>query len=102
VNFYVAPESDTRPSGNEAFLAVLIDSNVLKLHMKNGNVVTSRTGFAKGSPQNPMTYEEVADKFLGNSEFAKWPMRKAKLVIEAVKGLEREANLRRFTSALTI
>jgi hypothetical protein len=69
--------------------------------MKNGSVLTSRTGFAKGSPQNPMTYEEIADKFLGNAEFAKWPAQKSKLMIEAVKGLEREANLRRITSALT-
>lgn len=101
VNFYVDPESGKRASTTDNFLAVLVDSNLLNIHMKNGNVLTSRTGFAKGSPKNPMTYEEIADKFLGNAEFAKWPAQKSKLMIEAVKGLEREPNLRRITSALT-
>ena len=32
--------------------------------------------FGKGSPAIPMTYDEVADKFLGCTEFAKWPLSK--------------------------
>ena len=48
-----------------------------------------------------MTYEEVADKFRGNAEFAKWPARKAESIIGLVKSLERESNVSRLTAALT-
>jgi hypothetical protein len=39
--------------------------------------ITGRIKAAKGSPKNPMTYEEGADKFRANAEFAKWPVQKA-------------------------
>ena len=73
----------------------------VKLTMKDGTILSTRTGPAKGSPKNPMTYEEVADKFRGCAEFAKWPTRKAELVIELVKTLERAADVRQLTAALT-
>jgi 2-methylcitrate dehydratase PrpD len=73
----------------------------LKLTMKDGTLLSTRTGPAKGSPKNPMTYEEVADKFRGCAEYAKWPTRKAEAVIELVKTLERAADVRQLTAALT-
>jgi hypothetical protein len=30
-------------------------------------------GLGQGSPSNPMTYDEVADKFRGCAGFARWP-----------------------------
>jgi len=69
--------------------------------MKDGRVLSGRTGFGKGSPENPMTYDEVADKFRGNAVFAKWPSEKTELVIELVKSIERESDLSRLTAALT-
>ena len=35
-----------------------------------------------------MSYDEVADKFRGCAEFAKWPRPKAEAVIEFVKTME--------------
>ena len=69
--------------------------------MKDSRVVSGRTESAKGSPENPMTYDEVAGKFRGNAEFAKWPTQKAALVIELVKSLESAPDLGRLTAALT-
>jgi hypothetical protein len=68
--------------------------------MKDGRVISGRTQPAKGSPENPMSYEEVADKFRGNAEFAKWPPQKAESVIAQVKSLEAAPDMSRLTAAL--
>jgi hypothetical protein len=68
--------------------------------MKNGKVISGVTKPAKGSPENPMTYDEVADKFRGNAEFAKWPKPKAESVIEMVKSLESAPDVSKLTAAL--
>jgi hypothetical protein len=69
--------------------------------MKDGKILPGHTKFAKGSPQNPMTYDEVADKFRGNADFAKWPKQKTESVIELVKSLEKAPDMSRLTAALT-
>ena len=51
-------------------------------------MLSGRAEFAKGSPANPMSYEEVAEKFRGCAEFAKWPKEKTEAAIEFVKTLE--------------
>jgi 2-methylcitrate dehydratase PrpD len=76
-------------------------TSLLKLHLKSGKVLTGRAEFAKGSPANPMSYDEVADKFRGNAEFAKWPKQKAESVIELVKSLENAPDVRNLTAGLT-
>jgi hypothetical protein len=48
-----------------------------------------------------MTYDEVADKFRGNAEFAKWQAQKAESAIELVKSLESAPDVSRLTAALT-
>lgn len=83
------------------FQAGLEEAATLTVFMKDGRVLTTRTEAAKGSPRNPMTYEEVADKFRGNAAFAKWPRQKMESVITLVQSLEREANMDRLTAAVT-
>jgi hypothetical protein len=48
-----------------------------------------------------MTYDEVADKFRTNAEFAKWPARKTESIIALVKSLESASTLTGLTAALT-
>ncbi len=48
-----------------------------------------------------MSYDEVADKFRGCAEFAKWPTAKAEAVIATVKSLENEADMSKLVAALT-
>lgn len=76
-------------------------TSLLKVHLKDGRVLTGRAEFAKGSPSNPMTYDEVADKFRGCAAFARWPAAKTEAVIAAVKSLESLPDVSRLTAALT-
>ena len=70
VNFYVDPEAEA--AGFDKM------TSILKIHLKDGRVISGRAEFAKGSPANPMSYDEVADKFRGCAEFAKWPSKKSR------------------------
>jgi len=88
VRYYVDPEFNKLELQGASLQAMLVEQSMLKIYMKDGKVFSGRTEPAKGSPENPMTYEEVADKFRGNAEFAKWPSQKAATVIEIVKSLE--------------
>ncbi len=92
VNFYVDPEAEQ--AGFDKM------TSILKVHMKDGRVLTGRAQFAKGSPANPMSYDEVADKFRGCADFAKWPRQKAEAVIEFVKTLESAPEVSRLTGLL--
>jgi 2-methylcitrate dehydratase PrpD len=93
VSFYVDPEAE------HAGLDKM--TSLLKIHLKGGKVLAGRAEFAKGSPANPMSYDEVADKFRGCAEFAKWPKPKAEIVIAAVKSLETAADVGKLSAALT-
>lgn len=90
VSFHAAPAS-AAGAGNKS----------LQILLKSGKVLTGNVGFAKGSPENPMTYDEVAEKFKGNAEFAKWPAQKAASVVALVKSLEDLSDVNALTAALT-
>ena len=100
VRFYADPEFDTLGKDG-AFQAVLEEPMMIRVRMKDGRVLSTRTEPAKGSPRNPMTYDEVADKFRTNAEFAKWPAAKTESIIRLVSSLERAANLAQLTAALS-
>jgi 2-methylcitrate dehydratase PrpD len=93
INFYIDPVAEN--AGLDKM------TSIMKITMKDGKVYTGRAEFAKGSPSNPMTYEEVADKFRGCAEFAKWPTAKAEAVIAAVKSLETQSDMSKLTPLLT-
>src|ERR1700687_3889664 len=93
INFYVDPEAEN--AGLDKM------TSILRIHMKNGKVFSGRAQFAKGSPSNPMSYDEVADKFRGGAEFAKWPATKTEAVIASVKSLENESDISKLATALT-
>jgi 2-methylcitrate dehydratase PrpD len=93
IHFYVDPEAER--AGLDKM------TSLLKIHLKDGRVLSGRAEFAKGSPSNPMTYDEVADKFRGCAEFAKWPSGKTESVITAVKSLESLPDVGKLSAALT-
>ena len=93
VNFYVDPEAE------KAGLDKM--TSIINIHLKDGRVISGRAQFAKGSPENPMSYDEVADKLRGCADFAKWPAAKAESIIESVRSLERAPDMRGLTAALT-
>lgn len=93
VRFYTDPEAEK--AGYDKM------TTILKITLKDGRVISGHADFGKGSPTNPMTYEEVADKFMGCAAFAQWPTAKAKEVIEFVRRLEDLSDVRALTALLS-
>ena len=50
---------------------------------------------------DPMSFEEVATKFLDNARFAKWPAAKASAIVESVRKLEDIPDVRTITALLS-
>jgi len=90
VRFYV--DDDAEKAGYDKM------TTILKVHLKDGRVIAGRADFGKGSPSNPMSYDEVAEKFLGCAEFAEWPTERAHGIVEAVRTLETLPDIRTLIS----
>ena len=63
-------------------------TTIIDIHLKDGRTLSGRADFGKGSPANPMSYEEVADKFRECAAFAKWDSDRSESIIDAVRQLE--------------
>ena len=63
-------------------------TTIIDVHMKDGRTISGRADFAKGSPTNPMSFDEVVAKFADCAAAAKWPERKSKAIVATVKRLE--------------
>src|SRR6195256_266095 len=85
INFYVDPEAES--AGFDKM------TSILKIHLKDGTVITGRADFAKGSPANPMTFEEAATKFRGCAEYAGCSKSKAENIISFVRTLDSVPNV---------
>ena len=94
VHFYVDPEAEA------AGFAKM--TSIIRIRLKNGKLITGKADMAKGSPANPMSFEETAEKFRECADFAKWPKQKAATIVESVKALEKEPDMRKLTAALTV
>jgi 2-methylcitrate dehydratase PrpD len=93
VHFYVDPEAEN--AGLDKM------TSLLTVRLKDGRLISGRAEFAKGSPANPMSPDEVADKFRGCAAFAKWPTAKAEAVVLFVRSLESAADVSRLAGLLT-
>jgi 2-methylcitrate dehydratase PrpD len=63
-------------------------TTIISIKMKDGRTITGRADFAKGSPSNPMSLDEVTAKFMDCAEAAKWPDSKSKAIVAMVQRLE--------------
>ncbi|NNC66308.1 MAG: MmgE/PrpD family protein [Gammaproteobacteria bacterium] len=93
VNFGVHPEAEA--AGYDKM------TTIIDIHLKDGRTISGRADFGKGSPANPMTYDEAADKFRGCAEFASWPEHKAEKIVETVRSLETLDSVRELTALLS-
>ncbi|MGC2198239.1 MAG: MmgE/PrpD family protein [Terriglobales bacterium] len=86
MNFYVDPDAES--AGYDKM------TSILKIQLKDGRVFAGRADFAKGSPANPMAFEEAAMKFRGCAEYVDWPKAKTEKIIAFVKTLETVPDVR--------
>ena len=93
INFYVDPEAES--AGYDKM------TSILKIHLKNGAVIAGRADFGKGSPANPMNFDEVATKFRGCAEFAEWPKAKTEKIIAFTKDLDSVNDMSALSSLLS-
>jgi 2-methylcitrate dehydratase PrpD len=85
VRYYVDPEAE-----NAGFDKM---TSILKIHLNDGSVIEGRADFGKGSPSDPMSFEEEAEKFRGCAEYAEWPKEKTEKIIAFVEKLDAATDL---------
>ncbi|RPI08466.1 MAG: MmgE/PrpD family protein, partial [Zetaproteobacteria bacterium] len=76
-------------------------TTILEIVLTDGRTIRDRADFGKGSPANPMSYDEVADKFRECAAYSRWPKKRAEQVVELVKSLEAVKNVRELTGLLS-
>jgi 2-methylcitrate dehydratase PrpD len=93
VRYYVDPEAEA--AGFDKM------TSIIKITLKNGKVISGRANFGKGSPADPMTFDEAAVKFRGCAEYAEWPKSKTDALIAFVAALEAAPTIDGLTPLLS-
>jgi 2-methylcitrate dehydratase PrpD len=93
VDFGVHPEAEA--AGYDKM------TTILEIALTDGRVIRDRADFGKGSPANPMSYDEVADKFRECATYSRWPESKAEQVVAMVRSLEDVRDVRDLTALLS-
>jgi len=73
-------------------------TTIIEIKLQDGRTISGRADFGKGSPVDPMSFDDVAGKFQDCAAFAKWPKQKADRVVEMVRKLETVGNVRDLTA----
>jgi 2-methylcitrate dehydratase PrpD len=77
-------------------------TTLIDVELKDGRKISGRADFGKGSPAMPMTYDDVAAKFLECAEFARFPSARGQEVVAMVRDLESIASISRLTDLLRV
>jgi 2-methylcitrate dehydratase PrpD len=93
INFYVDPEAEA--AGFDKM------TSLIKIHLKDRRILSGRADFAKGSPADPMSFDETARKFAGCAEYAGWQRLDIDAIIEYVKKLDGQSDISKLSSLLT-
>ena len=86
IDFGVHPEAEA--AGYEKM------TTLIEIELTDGRKISGRADFGKGSPANPMSDTELADKFRECAAWGKLPKADAEKVIELVFGLEKVKSIR--------
>lgn len=77
-------------------------TTMIDIDLVDGRRISGRADFGKGSPANPMSYQEVADKFRECAQFARFPKDRSETVIGLVHELEAVPSIRLLTDLLRV
>ncbi len=75
-------------------------TTIIDITLKDGRKVSGRADFGKGSPANPMSYDEVAEKFRETAGFGGLARNRIEDVIAMVRDLETLGSIDRLLSPL--
>jgi 2-methylcitrate dehydratase PrpD len=76
-------------------------TTLITIELSDGRTISGRADFGKGSPADPMSYDEVANKFRENAAYARFPEKQAETVIAMVRDFETLPSIDRLMVALT-
>jgi 2-methylcitrate dehydratase PrpD len=77
-------------------------TTIIDIELIDGRIVSGRADFGKGSPANPMSDDEVADKFRECAAWGVLPAANIEKVIDTVFHLEKLKSTRELTRLLAI
>jgi 2-methylcitrate dehydratase PrpD len=75
-------------------------TTIIDITLTDGRVIHGEADFGKGSPANPMSYDEVANKFQENAAHAGLKRDAADEVVALVANLERQPSIERLMSLI--
>lgn len=76
--------------------------SIITVTLKSGKILTGTADFAKGSPQFPMSFDDVCNKFRDCLGYADLPSKVAEEVITTVKAMEDLNDISRLTRLLLV
>lgn len=77
-------------------------TSIVDIILNDGRHLEGCSDYGKGSPVNPMSWEEVAEKFYGCAEFGGLRRDRAREVVAMVADLPALPDVRRLTAALAV
>lgn len=92
IEFGVHPEAEA--AGYEKM------TTIIDIELKDGRKISGRADFGKGSPTNPMSDEELANKFHECAAWGKLPRANADKIVDLVFDLEKVKSIRELTRLL--
>ena len=94
VEFGVHPEAEA--AGYEKM------TPIIEIELTNGRKINGRADFGKGSPANPMSDQELAEKFRECAAWGRLPKANAENVIDLVFRIEKLKSVRELTRLLAV
>lgn len=76
-------------------------TTLIDIDLTDGSTVSGEVHYPKGSPQDPMSYDEVSEKFQECADYAEWPRDKAARIVDLVRDFEAIDDVRTLTTALS-
>lgn len=76
-------------------------TTIIDIKLRDGRHISGRADFGRGSPADPMNYDDVAEKFRQCAAFARFDSGKAESVIALVARLETLSSLAELSAALS-